>query len=802
MHLHQKRWAWLLTLTLGLLPACGAQDGGAAASNGQSAATTCSGYVGITFDDGPSSSTPALLNALKANGLTPVTFFNIGQNVAGNSAYVAQEASIGQVGNHSYTHSHMTSMSQSQMQSELSQTNQVISSAGGGTPKIFRPPYGESNSTLQSVASSLGLKLVTWDVDSQDWNSASTAAIVSANNQLQNGQIILMHEWPANTIAAIPQIAANLKARGLCPGVIDPSTGRAVAPSGPASYTVTVVKNGTGSGTVTSSTGGISCGSTCSGTFAGGTALTFTAAAASGSVLAGWSACSGTGSCPVTVNGNTTITVTFNLVGTSYPLTVSKSGTGSGTVTSSTGGINCGSTCSASLPSGTAVSMSASPSAGSTFAGWSGPCTGTGTCLVTMTQAQSVGAAFTASGGGPVSINVGGAAAGSFIADAYFSGGSTYTNSNTIDTSLLTGTAPPASVFQSERYGTFTYTLPGFTAGSAQTVTLYFAETYWTAAGQRSFGVSINGTSVLSAFDIYAAAGGQNKAIARTFSTTANASGQVVIQFTNGSADNAKVCGIAVAAGGTSQALTVTRSGSGSGTVTGAGLSCGATCAVSLPTGTTATLAATPDAGSTFAGWSGACNGTGACVVTMATAQSVGAAFNTSGGSYALTVARSGTGGGTVSSSVGGISCGSTCSATLPSGTVVTLTATPDAGSTFGGWSGPCNGTAACVVTMSSAQSVGAAFTANGGTTPCANPVTFTGQTSNFNTTGAVCYRTAAAVNGWGCSNFTGRTVSVNGGTAATTCGAGPLPLAKYTDGYTYFSVSAGTYSWASLYTW
>jgi hypothetical protein len=86
-------------------------------------------------------------------------------------------------------------------------------------------------------------------------------------------------------------------------------------------------------------------------------------------------------------------------------------------------------------------------------------------------------------------------------------------------------------------------------------------------------------------------------------------------------------------------------------------------------------------------------------------------------------------------------------------------------------------------------------------TTPCANPITFTNNTNNFNTTGAVCYRTSLRVNGWGCSNFAGRTVSVNGGTATDTCGAGPFPLPQ-SDGYTYFSVTAGSYPWANLYVW
>jgi C1A family cysteine protease/chitodextrinase len=224
--------------------------------------------------------------------------------------------------------------------------------------------------------------------------------------------------------------------------------------------------------------------------------------------------------------------------------------TGSGTVTSSPSGISCGSTCSASYASGTAVTLTATAASGSTFTGWGGACSGTASCTLTMSAAQSVTATFQTSlpsPSAPVSINAGGSAASDWLADAYFSGGTTYSNTNTIDTSLLTGTAPPQGVFQTERYGQFTYTIPGRTAGGAYTVTLYFEESHLTASGQRLFDVSINGAQVLSAFDIYAATGGQNKAIAKSFDTTADASGQVAIQFTTGAIENPKVCGITVA---------------------------------------------------------------------------------------------------------------------------------------------------------------------------------------------------------------------------------------------------------------
>jgi hypothetical protein len=98
---------------------------------------------------------------------------------------------------------------------------------------------------------------------------------------------------------------------------------------------------------------------------------------------------------------------------------------------------------------------------------------------------------------------------------------------------------------------------------------------------------------------------------------------------------------------------------------------------------------------------------------------------------------------------------------------------------------------------MSAAQSVTATFNTTGSTT-CDNPITFSGNTGNFNTTGPACYRTSATINGWGCSNFDGRTVTVGG--VARTCGQTPLPRAG--DGFTYFVVTAGAFPWAALFTW
>ncbi len=146
-----------------------------------------------------------------------------------------------------------------------------------------------------------------------------------------------------------------------------------------------------------------------------------------------------------------------------------------------------------------------------------------------------------------VEISGGSAAAvGSWLADTDYSGGGTDTWANAVATNLLTGTIPPQGVLQNDREGpTFTYTIGGFAANSNQTVTLYFVENYWTAAGDRVFSVTCNGTTEIASLDIYATAGGDFIGIEKSFTGTANSSGQLVLTFT-ASADQAKVGGILI----------------------------------------------------------------------------------------------------------------------------------------------------------------------------------------------------------------------------------------------------------------
>ncbi len=169
--------------------------------------------------------------------------------------------------------------------------------------------------------------------------------------------------------------------------------------SGATPYSLTLTRSGAGSGSVSSSPAGIDCGLVCSYSFSLSTSVTLTATPAAGSSFAGWSGagCSGTSTCTVTMLGARAVNAEFAVVPPGqFDLMVSKSGTGSGTVSSSPAGINCGSDCSETLADGTSVTLTASPAGGSSFTAWSGAgCSGTSTCTVVMSEARAVTAQFT-----------------------------------------------------------------------------------------------------------------------------------------------------------------------------------------------------------------------------------------------------------------------------------------------------------------------------------------------------------------------------------------------------------------------
>jgi peptidoglycan/xylan/chitin deacetylase (PgdA/CDA1 family) len=177
--------------------------------------------VALTFDDGPGPYTPGVLSVLERLRVR-ATFFAIGRMERYFSASTARELRDGDVvGDHTEDHPMLAQMSAHEQKEQLFEQIARIELLGGPRPTLFRPPYGSFNATTMRELHALRLLMVLWSVDTGDYQLPGASAIVQrALEGAHPGAIILMHDGGGDrseTIAALPQVIAGLRAKGLEP---------------------------------------------------------------------------------------------------------------------------------------------------------------------------------------------------------------------------------------------------------------------------------------------------------------------------------------------------------------------------------------------------------------------------------------------------------------------------------------------------------------------------------------------------------------------------------------------------------
>jgi peptidoglycan/xylan/chitin deacetylase (PgdA/CDA1 family) len=177
--------------------------------------------VALTFDDGPSEYTPAILGILRRTH-TPATFFVIGAQARAHPRLIAAEARGGfEIGDHTETHPFLAGMPAAAQAAQITAAADAIRHAGGSYPRLFRPPYGSFDRSTLAKLRQQGMLMVLWSADTKDYARPGVGKIVyTALSGVQRGAIIVMHDGGGNrrqTVTALPRIIRGLRRRGYRP---------------------------------------------------------------------------------------------------------------------------------------------------------------------------------------------------------------------------------------------------------------------------------------------------------------------------------------------------------------------------------------------------------------------------------------------------------------------------------------------------------------------------------------------------------------------------------------------------------
>ncbi|MBO9522662.1 MAG: polysaccharide deacetylase family protein [Nocardioidaceae bacterium] len=182
-----------------------------------------SGYVVLTFDDGPSrTQTPRLLKIL-TDRKVPAVFFMVGSRVASAPNVARRVAAAGfEVGNHTWSHPLLTRLSDRDVRWQLQHTRRQLRTDRVGFTRLMRPPYGGIDDRVRRLVTDLGLTPVLWTIDSRDWVGGSSRQIareILTHLRPHQRNVVLQHDGVTNSpasVAAVPYVVHEARRRGYC----------------------------------------------------------------------------------------------------------------------------------------------------------------------------------------------------------------------------------------------------------------------------------------------------------------------------------------------------------------------------------------------------------------------------------------------------------------------------------------------------------------------------------------------------------------------------------------------------------
>jgi peptidoglycan/xylan/chitin deacetylase (PgdA/CDA1 family) len=191
-----------------------------------SAPVRCTGYVALTYDDGPTAFAAATSDLLRRYRLH-ATFFVTGEQIQKSPDVVYALAADGhEIGIHAGHIRRLTELPLAQAKAEIDQTSKLIEDTTGHRPKLFRPAYGDSNDAIAKFVAKEKIPEALWTLDTNDWLGKTASEIDDVVDGATDGDIILMHDDRDTAIKAVPLIAATLRRHNLCTGRIVADTER------------------------------------------------------------------------------------------------------------------------------------------------------------------------------------------------------------------------------------------------------------------------------------------------------------------------------------------------------------------------------------------------------------------------------------------------------------------------------------------------------------------------------------------------------------------------------------------------